>query len=89
MNLDAIGAEFTASLDSAHIEPFNNALLAMTESAAVFQDLYNGDVNLHNIVGSFADIMDATISLNDIYGFMASDTLTQLQSCKFENFSLS
>ena len=78
MNLDAIGAEFTASLDPAHIEPFNNALLAMTESAGVFQDLYNGDVNLHNIVGSFADIMDAAISLNDIYGFMESDTLTQV-----------
>lgn len=78
MNLDAIGDEFTASLDPAHIEPFNNALLAMTESASVFQDLYNGDVNLHNIVGSFADIMDAALSLNDIYSFAESDTLTQV-----------
>jgi len=78
MNLEAISAEFTASLDPALIEPFNNALHAMTESAGVFQDLYNGDINLHNIVGSFADIMDAALELNDVYNFAPSDTLTQV-----------
>ena len=77
MDLTQIATEFTATLDPAHIEPFNNALLAMTESAGVFQDLYNGDINLHNIVGSFADIMDAAITLNDVYSFTDSDTLTQ------------
>jgi len=77
MDLTQIATEFTGSLDQTQIEPFNNALLAMTESAAVFQDLYDGDVNIHNIVGSFADIMDAAITLNDVYSFTDSDTLTQ------------
>ena len=77
MDLTRIGEEFTATLEQSAIEPFNNALLALTESAAVFQDVYNGDINLHSIVGSYADIMDAAITLNDIYNFTDSDALTQ------------